>query len=230
MTTRTKTAATVTVGSVIIGLALLAIWFNQREPRNRDGYLYKDYLHYAGMSSEYGSLIFKDTEVDSFAIFMTGDTLVVEAPDTTYYFPGASPPAIPLPFYYTRKRTVGTVFMFGVLPEAFHSVYKFPADSTGKHLMEVWKGTEPGNTGELNLDSLDVSTVLPKDLIFGWTEKLPKDTVATYDSTGARVEYELSTFEPVEVTIYDTEENYFVTSDSLPPVLRTGKLLTTPAE
>ena len=145
MTTKAKVTGAVAGVSFLVLFSLLAIYLNKEEPRNKDGYLYRDYLQQAAVVGSSGSMVFADTRTDTFAIYMRGDTLIVETPDTIIVLPGTLPPPIPLPFKYVVKTTVGRVFVFDLREDRFYSVYKFPPDSTGTHIWEIWEGPKPGN-------------------------------------------------------------------------------------
>lgn len=206
-------------------LSLLAIWLGKEEPRNKDGYLYRDYIQWAALVDSSGSIVFTDTKPDTFTIYMSGDTLIVETPDSTIVLPGTLPPPIPLPFDYVVKIAVGRVLLFGLKEDHFYSVYKFPPDSTGKHVWEVWEGTEPGKASTAPVDTLDLEYIGTQALLYGWTELLPPDTIAVIDSTGELIEYEVDTFEPVTTAIYDTEDNLFVVEDSIPKTVRSARVI-----
>jgi hypothetical protein len=210
-----KAGVAVVVTSFLAGLALLTMWLYQEEPRNKDGYLYRDYLQHAALSDSIGSIVFNETRKDTFSIYMSGDTLVVEAPDSTIYLPDTSPPPIPLPFKYTVAIVTARVLLFGLQPDRFHSVYRFPPDSTGQNVWEIWEGTEPGKQGE-EPDSTEVTLVHKQELLYGWVEEEP-DTHNVYDdSTLTTYPVEFTTFKPIEAAIYDTEESYFILTDSIP--------------
>lgn len=222
MTTKAKVTGVVAGVSFLVIFSILAIYLKKEEPRNKDGYLYRDYLQWAAVVDSSGSLVFTDTRPDTFTIYMSGDTLIVETPDSLIIIPGSLPPPIPLPFDYVVKVAVGEVLLFGLTPDHFYSVYKFPPDSTGKHVWEIWEGTEPGKTGTAAVDSVYFEIVRPRELLYGWTELLPPDTVVVVDSTGELIEYEVYTFEPVSAAIFDTEDNVFVVEDSIPETIRSA--------
>ncbi len=205
-----KKAGIAIVGSLLMGIVFLAMWFVQREPENKDGYKYRDHLLTAVISSDAGVIKFNDVRVDSFAIWMNGDTLFVETIDTTFVIPGATPPAIPLPFYYTRKIPISTVLVMSLTPNQFHSIYKFPTKMPGISSFEIWAGTEPGGDEAANMtDSADVFITREKELIYGWDSKTDTSLVGVIETSGPRVG-----------AIYDTKRNKFIVIDTIPRAVR----------
>lgn len=226
MTTKAKKVTGAVVGvSFLVLFGIMAVYLNKEQPRNKDGYLYRDYLQWAAVVDSTGSLVFTETEPETLSMYMEGTTLVVETPDSTLHFPNTVPPPIKLPFEYVVKLAVGRVLLFGLKPDHYYSVYKFPADSTGMRVWEVWEGTEPGKTGAAPADSIDFEKIRPKELLYGWTEQLYPDTVAVVDSTGELLEYEVDTYEPVSAAIFDTEDNVFVVEDSIPETVKSATLI-----
>lgn len=205
-----KKASIIIIGSLLIGLSMLGIWLAQRQPTNADGLPYRAHFLTAAVSSEEGVLTFNDVRVDTFRIYMRGDTLVVEQPDTTFVIPGITNPSPALPLTYTVKVPISTVLIMDLTPSHFHSIYKFPGTLPGLYKFEVWAGTEPGGDPVDDMsDSADVYITPSNALVFGWTaiSDTVNGMVIVVDSVNA-------------AGIFSVERNEFVVVDTIPKAFR----------